>query len=72
MDDQLTCPHCAQPVFRKSNSGARYKVKTSILVLHKGGEIEFNCTACRRAIILPMRFPPKIELRKAFFTIPKS
>lgn len=68
----LQCPHCEQTVFRKSTSGTQLKARTTIMVLHKSGEVEFNCAACKRAIILPMRFRDVIELRKAVFTIPKS
>jgi hypothetical protein len=65
----LHCPHCDRPIFRKSSSGARYKAKTTIVVLHKSGDVEINCTACKRAVILSRG---KIELRKSVFTIPKS
>lgn len=72
MDDNLHCPHCHQPVFKKSNGGSRYKARTTIMVLHKGGDVELNCAACKRAVILPMQFRAKAELRKAIFTIPKT
>lgn len=68
-DKHLCCPHCARPIFRKSSSGARYKAKTSIVVLHKSGDVEINCGSCKRAVILARA---KIELRKAVFTVPKS
>ena len=72
MSQVLQCPHCEKTVFRKSTSGASLKTRTTIMVLHKSGEIEVNCVACKRAIILPMQFRASIELRKAVFTIPKT
>ena len=72
MDKHLHCPHCDQPIFRKSNSGTRLKARATILVLHKSGEVEFNCGACKRAVILPTAFRAKVELRKAIFTVPKT
>lgn len=72
IEANLHCPHCDQPVFKKSSQGNRYKARTTIMVLHKGGGVEFNCTACKRAVILNMQFAPKVELRKAIFTIPKT
>jgi predicted RNA-binding Zn-ribbon protein involved in translation (DUF1610 family) len=72
MDNPFQCPHCAKAVFRKSASGATLKAKATIIVLHKSGAVEFNCGACKRAIILPTQFRQEIALRKAVFTVPKS
>jgi len=72
MSQHLHCPYCDKPVFRKSSSGDRLKTKTTIMVLHKSGALEFNCSACKRAIILPMQFRSEIKLRKAIFTVPKT
>ena len=69
MSQHLHCPHCNTAVFRKSNSGTRYKAKTTIMVLLKSGDIEFNCSGCKRAIILERT---ETKLRKAVFTVPRS
>lgn len=39
----MECPHCQAGIAKGG------KVRTSIVVLHKGG-VEFNCPACRRAV----------------------
>ena len=71
--DELQCPHCDVQVFRKSKSGSRYKARTSILVLHKSGDVELNCPSCKRAIILPATFKTdNRQLRKAILTARKS
>jgi hypothetical protein len=71
--DELQCPHCNGQVFRKSKSGSRYKARTSIVVLHKSGDIEINCASCKRAIILPATFKTdNRQLRKAILTARKS
>jgi hypothetical protein len=46
------CPHCQQPVFRRSDSGGKVKLGRSAVVLHKSGDIEVNCPRCRRGIVL--------------------
>lgn len=60
----MNCPHCAQPVFRKSADGTRLKARTSILVLHKAGGIEINCPSCRGGIVIPVA-PVEGALQKA-------
>jgi uncharacterized C2H2 Zn-finger protein len=73
MPDELKCPHCEGQVFRKSNSGNRYKARTAIVVLHKSGELEINCASCKRAIILPTVFrSDNRSLRKAIYTARKG
>lgn len=46
------CPHCQQPVFRRSEAGGKAKLGRTAVVLHKSGELEINCPRCRRGIIL--------------------
>lgn len=72
MTQNLECPHCGFAVFRKASGGGRYKARTTIMVLHKSGDVEINCGKCKRALILPMQFRASVELRKAIFTVPKS
>lgn len=60
------CPHCGQAVFRKSKDGAKLKAKTRILVLHKAGEVEINCGACGKGVLLPLVLAKgEVGLRKA-------
>lgn len=60
------CPHCGQPVFRKSTSGSKLKVATRVLVIHKSGEVEINCPSCRKGVLIPLvRSEGEGELRKA-------
>ena len=59
----MNCPHCQQPVFRKSGNNGKVKVNTSIFVLHKGGEAEINCPRCRRGIIIGRI--ETVQMRKA-------
>lgn len=47
-----SCPHCQQPMFRRSESGNKAKLGRSAVVLHKSGDIEVNCPRCRRGVIL--------------------
>jgi hypothetical protein len=62
----LECPHCGQPIFKSSNGGAKLKAKTSMLVLHKSGEVEINCGICRQGVFVPLDLKQgPIELRKA-------
>jgi hypothetical protein len=60
----VNCPHCAQSLFRSSSDRRKLKVRTSILVLHKGGGAEINCPACKQGVILPLVLTDK-PLRKA-------
>lgn len=57
------CPHCGQPLFRDGAGGKR-KASTSMLVLHKSGEAEVNCPACKRGVIIGTLVPSQ-EPRKA-------
>lgn len=49
-----SCPHCGKAVFRPSKDKKKLKAKTSMLVLHKGGEVEINCGSCGYGILLPL------------------
>ena len=62
------CPHCAQPLFRKGAD--KLKARTSILVLHKSGDVEINCARCGKGVLLPLTQAPTLfeessGLRKA-------
>lgn len=59
------CPHCKQPVFRKSASGAKLKARTKILVLHKSGDVEITCNACGKGVLVPLEMKADHELRPA-------
>ena len=60
------CPHCRQPIFRKSAGGAKLKARTKILVLHKAGGVEINCASCGHGVLLPLVLDEgEPELRKA-------
>lgn len=48
------CPHCKNPVFRQSNGGSKLKARTSMLVLHKAGEVEINCGCCGKGVLVPL------------------
>jgi hypothetical protein len=62
----LACPHCAALLFRASLDGSRVKARTSILVLHKSGEVEINCQSCRKGVIVPLvPAPGPVMLKKA-------
>lgn len=71
------CPHCGDPVFRKSGSGAKLKARTKILVLHKSGDVETNCPSCGKGILLPLVPSKDPQLRKAVvpdrrFVVPRD
>lgn len=61
----LDCPHCGKPIFRMAKSGDKLRARTSILVLHKSGEVEINCESCRRGVIIPMRVEGSPTMKKA-------
>ena len=48
------CPWCEKVVFKLSKDGSRIKAPTSILVLHKSGDVEINCGHCRKGVLLPL------------------
>lgn len=48
------CPHCGKAVFRQSKDQKKLKAKTSIVVLHKGGDVEINCGSCGKGVLLPL------------------
>lgn len=60
------CPHCDQPIFRASANGAKLKARTKILVLHKSGDVEINCSSCGKGVLLPLEIrEEQAGLRKA-------
>lgn len=59
-----TCPHCQAELFAMSRDGAKLKAITSILVLHKSGEVEINCAACKNGVLLPLAAVPGAALAK--------
>lgn len=59
----MDCPHCKQPLFRKS--GDKLKARTKILVLHKSNEVEINCIRCGKGVLLPFKVNKSEEVRKA-------
>lgn len=58
----MKCPHCEQPLFRKSADGGRLKARTRVLVLHRSGDAETNCPGCGNAVLLGKL---DVQLRKA-------
>jgi len=69
----MNCPHCQNPVFRKSGDGTKVKARTSILVLHKAGNaqgrVEINCGICGKGVFVPLaQTPEPFELRPATLT----
>jgi hypothetical protein len=63
VSDPNACPHCQRPVFREQ--GAKQKAKTSMLVIHKAGDVEINCGSCGRGVLIPLAPTGSTELRKA-------
>jgi hypothetical protein len=62
----IQCPHCDGQVFALAKEGDRLKARTSIIVLHKSGDVEINCTHCKKGILLPLAaVPGKTALQKA-------
>ncbi len=57
------CPHCDAALFR--SSGDKLKARTSMLVLHKSGNVEINCPSCRRGVYLPLAISDQFVMRKA-------
>lgn len=60
----MGCPHCGTALFQRSAGGAKLKARTSILVLHKSGDVEINCRKCGGGVFLPLAAIPG-ALRKA-------
>lgn len=65
----MQCPHCKAAVFRPSGD-ARLKARVNVLVVRKStaGEVqvETNCDACKKPILLPFVLAEgQIEIRKA-------
>jgi len=59
------CPHCNHKLFRLSKGGQKLKVATTVLVLHKSGEVEINCPKCKLGVLVPLKADGKKTLRKA-------
>ena len=58
------CPHCQQPLFRKSANGSKAKLSRTAVVLHNNSsEVEINCPSCRRGVVLGSL--SEVKLRKA-------
>lgn len=79
----MKCPYCYSDVFTLSRDGERAKASTSIVVLHKGGDIEINCSTCKNGVILPIvaagkelrkgrAYRPVVFSRRGLTTAPKS
>jgi DNA-directed RNA polymerase subunit RPC12/RpoP len=66
----MDCPHCGHAVLRKGSRGDKLKARTSMLVLHKSGDVEVNCPHCRRGVLLPLSFAD--SLFKGGFTLRKA
>lgn len=45
------CPHCGSPLFREANGG-KLKARTSMVVLHKAGDVEINCGGCGKGVLI--------------------
>ncbi len=58
------CPHCHLPLFRKSETGDKLKVGRTMVVLHRGGDVEVNCPRCKGGVIVG-RLEAPAALRKA-------
>lgn len=71
----MLCPHCDKPVFHLTKDRTRAKAKVTCLILHKAGEVEINCPACRRGILLPFQKAENGEMKKSQYpkhTVKKS
>lgn len=65
-DNPFGCPYCGEPIFRSAAAGERLKAPTSMLVLHKSGEVEINCRHCKHGVFLPLVLHEgAFELRKS-------
>ena len=60
----MKCPYCQAEVFTLSRDGERAKAQTSMIVLHKGGDLEINCPSCKNGVLLPFTILRGRELRK--------
>ena len=58
------CPHCAASLFTLHDEGARLKANTTIIVLHKSGDVEINCSNCKNGVLLPLVVSKDVQLRK--------
>lgn len=50
----MKCPSCQNSVFVLSNDGERLRAATTMVILHKSGEVEINCPTCKNGVILPL------------------
>lgn len=62
------CPYCSQQLFRPNSDGSKLKARTSMVILHKSGQLkgqlELNCSNCKRGVIIPATCTEE-PLRKA-------
>lgn len=65
----MNCPHCDKPMVKAF--GLKLKIPTSMVVLHKAGDVEVNCPHCKAGVLLPLTVttgglrkaaPPKLRL----------
>lgn len=64
-----SCPHCDKQMFRPSSDGSKLKLPTSMVVLHKGGDVEVNCPHCKQGVIVPLQAkegPPVLKKAQRF------
>lgn len=59
------CPNCEGKLFRASKDARKVKARTSMLILHKSGEVEINCPHCKQGVLLPLVAAGPPVLRKA-------
>jgi len=52
--DPFSCPYCSLAMFRSAANGERLKAPTSMLIVHKSGEVEINCRHCKHGVLLPL------------------
>lgn len=48
------CPHCGHEMFKPTPDGLKIKTPTSMLVLHKSGDVEINCPKCKQGVLVPL------------------
>jgi len=61
----MLCPHCDKQVFQTTKDGTRAKARITCLILHKSGDVEINCPACKRGILLPFQKAENGKLQKS-------
>lgn len=59
------CPTCSGALFTLSKDETKLKATTSVILLHKSGEVEINCPHCKCGVILPLApIPGQTTLKK--------